>query len=287
MNLIFNEYTKKYLKMSLSLFIIAVSYNLFITPINLVAGGAGGLGVLFYNLFGIEPSIVIFLVSFLMFLLAIFTLDFEDIISILYAAIIYPLFIKLTSDMTNYVSFNSKHTLVVVLFGAILTGIGQGLIFKDGLNIGGLSVLAKVLNKYTKVSITYANLVINGIVILFGAFFIRLSLVLYAIIFVYVLRYVSERIMLGASNNKTLKIISTKYKKIEKYIYSLGHDVTIYDTVGSFLGDKKKLIMVVVPTSKFIMVKDYVRSVDKNAFMFVTNTYDVSMQDITIQKGIE
>ena len=70
MKVFFNEYSMKYLKMVVALLLIAISYNIFVVPINLVAGGAGGLGVLFYNLFGIEPSIVIFLVSFLMFILA-------------------------------------------------------------------------------------------------------------------------------------------------------------------------------------------------------------------------
>lgn len=287
MNLIFNEYSKKYLKMVAALLLIAVSYNLFITPIHLVAGGAGGLGILFNNLFGIDPSIVIFLVSFLMFLLALFTLDFEEILSILFVTIIYPLLVKSTSGISSIIVIDSGHILVMVLFGAILTGIGQGLIFRDGLNIGGFSILAKIIYKYTKLSVTYSNAVINGIIILLGAFFIKTSLVLYAIIYVFVLRYVSERIVLGASNNKTFKIISTKYKQIEKYIYSLGHDVTLYETVGSFKGDKRKLIMSVIPSSEFINVKDYVKSVDKKAFIFVTNTYEVGMQDDAIRKGMK
>lgn len=287
MNLIFNEYSKKYLKMVAALLLIAVSYNLFITPIHLVAGGAGGLGILFNNLFGIDPSIVIFLVSFLMFLLALFTLDFEEILSILFVTIIYPLLVKSTSGISSIIVIDSGHILVMVLFGAILTGIGQGLIFRDGLNIGGFSILAKIIYKYTKLSVTYSNAVINGIIILLGAFFIKTSLVLYAIIYVFVLRYVSERIVLGASNNKTFKIISTKYKQIEKYIYSLGHDVTLYETVGSFKGDKRKLIMSVIPSSEFINVKDYVKSVDKSAFIFVTNTYEVGMQDDAIRKGMK
>ena len=105
--------------------------------------------------------------------------------------------------------------------------------------------------------------------------------------FIVVLRYVSEKVILGVSRNKTFKIISNKYEKIEKYIHLLGHDVTLYDTVGSYKGDKKKLIMAVIPTSEFINVKDYVKSIDKNAFIFVTNTYEVGMQDESIRKGIK
>ena len=55
-----SEVTKKYAKMTIFLVVIAIAYNIFILPINLVAGGAGGLGVLFRALFGADPSLVIF-----------------------------------------------------------------------------------------------------------------------------------------------------------------------------------------------------------------------------------
>ena len=115
--------------------------------------------------------------------------------------------------------------------------------------IGGFSVLAKVVYKYTNISVTYTNAFMNGIVIILGAFFIKFSMILYAILFIFILRYVSERIILGVSSNKTFKIISSKYQRIEKYIHSLGHDVTIYDTVGAYKGGDAKLLMTVVPTS--------------------------------------
>ena len=44
---------KKYGKMAVALLLNAVVYNLFVCSINLVSGGAGGLGVLFQYLFGI------------------------------------------------------------------------------------------------------------------------------------------------------------------------------------------------------------------------------------------
>ena len=278
---------KKYLKFVIALVFIACSYNLFIVPINLVAGGAGGLGILFNNLFGISPSLVIFLVSFVMFLLAIIFLDFDDVCSTLFVAIVYPVLVRVTSDISRIITVDTNHVLLLVLFGAILTGVGQGFIFKEGLNIGGFSILAKVIYKYTNVSITLCNAVINGIIILLGAFFIKFSMILYAITFIVILRYVSERIILGVSNNKTFKIISSKYEKIEKYIHFLGHDVTIYNTVGAYRGDKKKLLMTVIPTSEFILLRDYVKSLDKKAFIFVTNTYETSMQDDAIRKGIK
>ena len=42
--------------------------------------------------------------------------------------------------------------------------------------------------------------------------------------------------------------------------------------------------MVVVPTSEFLVLREYVKSVDKSAFMFIADTYEVKGQDISINK---
>lgn len=280
-------YYKKYLRMMAAVLIMAISYNLFVLPIHLVAGGTGGLGVLFSHVWGFNPSLVVLVSSVLMFILAIFVLDFEEMLSTFVITLAFPAFIEITSDISKIIVFDSKNTLVLVIFGAIVSGVGQGLVFKDGMNVGGLSVLAQAIHKYTGLSVTYCNSMINGFIIILGAFFVKFSMVLYALVYIVVLRYVSERTILGVSQNKTFKIVSSKYEKIEKYIHSKGHDITIYDTMGSYGGEKKKLIMVVIPTSEFIDLRDYVISIDKKAFIFVTNTYEVGMQDMTIRQAKE
>ncbi len=285
--LIFTDgsYGIKYGKMSLGLLLLAICYNLFICSIHLVSGGAGGLGVLFNYLFDIEPSLVVFFVSFLMFVLAFIFLNSDQVVSTFFVALVYPLMVKATSGITDIVFIDTSHVLLIVLFGAIFSGIGQGYIFKIGLNFGGFSVLAKIVNKYTKISVTMVNAVINGIIVVVGGFVFGIVMVLYAIIFIVISRYVSEKIMLGISSSKTFKIISFKYDIIEKFIYdNLGHDVTIYNTYGAYLNDDRKLIMVVVPTSEFLVLREYVKSVDKSAFMFIADTYEVKGQDISINK---
>lgn len=285
--LIFTDgsYGIKYGKMSLGLLLLAICYNLFICSIHLVSGGAGGLGVLFNYLFDIEPSLVVFFVSFLMFVLAFIFLNSDQVVSTFFVALVYPLMVKATSGITDIVFIDTSHVLLIVLFGAIFSGIGQGYIFKIGLNFGGFSVLAKIVNKYTKISVTMVNAVINGIIVVVGGFVFGIVMVLYAIIFIVISRYVSEKIMLGISSSKTFKIISSKYDIIEKFIYdNLGHDVTIYNTYGAYLNDDRKLIMVVVPTSEFLVLREYVKSVDKSAFMFIADTYEVKGQDISINK---
>ena len=278
-------YGRKYGKMSLALLLIAITYNLFICSINLVAGGSGGVGVLFNYLFGTDPSLVVFIISFLMFVLAFIFLNADQVVSTFFVALVYPLMVKATSGFGDIFLIDTNHVLIIVLFGAILTGVGQGVIFRIGLNFGGLSIIAKIFYKYFRISVTFVNALVNASIVLIGGFFLGIDMVLYAIVFIVVSRYVSEKVILGISTNKTFKIISNQYLKIEKFIEeSLKHDVTIYDTYGAYDGKDKKLLMTVIPSSEFVILKDFVKSVDKNAFVFVTDTYEAKGQDVLISK---
>ncbi len=276
---------RSYAKMTVFLVISAVCYNLFILPIHLVAGGTAGLGVLFDALFGIDSSITLFIISFVMFVLAYLFLDAKQVVATLFIALVYPLLIKATSGLNAIFLIDQSHVLIMVIFSAIINGFAQGSLFKLGFNVGGLSIIPLIIYKYAKVSVTLSNSMINAIVVIIGGFTLGFSNILYALLFLIINRTVSEKVILGISKNKTFKIISSKYLNIEKFIQQeLKHDVTIYDTYGAYEENDRKLLMVVIPTNEFTILRDYVKSVDKKAFIFVTDTYEAGGQDLTISQ---
>src|SRR5699024_8548605 len=133
---------------------------------------------------------------------------------------------------------------------------------------------------------TFINAIVNATIVVIGAFALGFLMILYAIIFLVISRMISGRVILGRSNNKTFKIISRSPVKIENFIHNeLKHDVTIYDTYGAYKEKSKKHIMTVIPTSEFTILRDYVKSVDKNAFIFITDTYEAKRQDVMINKN--
>lgn len=278
----------KFLKLTILLLGSAVIYNLFLIPTNLVAGGTGGLGILFDKLFGIEPYVIIFTVSAFMVFLSCIFLNAKNVLSTIYIIVIYPLFVKLISlyDFSPFIK--NENILTIVLISAIISGFLQGSIFKMGFNIGGLSVLAQIINKYFKISIALINTIINIIIVFFGAFVFGIENLLYAVLFLVICKFVSERVILGTSRNKTFKIISSEYKKIEKYIENnIGSGVTVYNTHGAYNNRDRKLLMTVITNKDFIPLRDYVESIDKKAFIFVSDTYEVKSKNKLIKESVK
>ena len=117
------ETTKKYGKMAIFLGIIAIAYNVFILPVNLVAGGAGGIGVLFNALFSVDPAFVVFVISFFMFVLAFLFLDAEEVVATLFVAIVYPLFLKAFQGVDQILLVDIVLIAVLMINPKILLGL--------------------------------------------------------------------------------------------------------------------------------------------------------------------
>ena len=52
--------------------------------------------------------------------------------------------------------------------------------------------------------------------------------------------------------------------------------VTILDVTGGFLFQKRKMLMVVVPTRMYNIFKEQILDIDKDAFIVVSDCYEVT-----------
>ena len=59
--------------------------------------------------------------------------------------IILPIFIKFSSIFSTYLDVSNTSLFVVVFFGGILMGLGNGMIIRSGYNVGGFQVIYLIL----------------------------------------------------------------------------------------------------------------------------------------------
>lgn len=273
----------KYLYLTLALAISALSYNLFMRSFGIVTGGAGGVGMIMEHITGVDSSVIVFIICAICAILGFIFLGFEDSIAALYIALVFPLFIKMFDFFVSYFSLSRENLLLAVIFGGILNGISNGMLYQTGLNTGGFGVISKIIYRYTHRSITNVNFVINSIIVVIGGFVFGFTNAIYAVIMNYIITYVSEKIFIGISRSKAFYIISSKDEEIFDFIVNeLKHDVTIFNVVGEYMGDKKKMIMSVIPTKKYFILKNAIKEIDEDAFVFVADSYEVLKEDVLI-----
>ena len=268
---------QRYCLFIFGMFLSALTFNLFFSKYNIVNGGSTGLSIIFNHLYGIDESKFILCVSLVLLVFSFFLLGFKKTLKTIIGTLLYPTFIKITSYLLVYFDIESTSFLLLMVYGGILSGIATGIIMKTGFTTGGFNILYQILNKYLKISIGNSSLIVNSFVLIFGCLIFGIVNSIYAVISLFISSFITDRVLLGVSRNKTFYIITNNDNEVKEYILKkLNHGVTVLNVKGGYSNDKKKMLMCVVPTKEYFKLKEGIHEIDKDSFFVVTDAYEVS-----------
>jgi uncharacterized membrane-anchored protein YitT (DUF2179 family) len=194
----------------------------------------------------------------------------------LIAAILYPLFVYLTSFLRPLINIDMSDMLMISILVGVISGFCNGLLYKTGFSNGGLPVISQILNKKFKIPMGKSNLVINSIIVLIGGYYFGLNMIMYAIIINYINSIIVDKIMLGISKNKSIYIVTKEKEKIKKFIIEdMKHSVTILKGEGAYLNKKEDVILSIIPTREYFEVTESIKLIDPDVFYIVSDAYEV------------
>lgn len=273
----------RYLQFFLGCLLLATAFNLFFLPNNIVYGGVSGISIITKETLNLNPSTVIFVLSVLLLVVSYFTLGSEKTKGSLVGSILFPICVELTANIGTLIHFDADDLLLSVIFGAVIAGIGSGINFKSGFTTGGTDIVNQIVSKYAHISIGKSMLVSDGLIVLASGFFLgegnffAFEKVMYAIMVLYIISLMSDKVMLGISQSKCFYIVTDAETEMKKFlIHYLEHGVTILEGRGGYTGNKQKVIMCIVPTKEYFVVKEAIHEIDKNAFFVVVDSYESS-----------
>ena len=206
---------KKYSLFFVGCFLTAISYNIFISPNHLVPGGVGGIAVIVNSITDISNSTIILVLNLCLLILSFLIMGKEKTKATVLGTLTVPLFIKLTEHANVWIKLDTSQILLSTIFGGILTGIGLGIVFKQGFTTGGTDIINQILSKIFKIGIGKSMLLSDGLIVLASGFFFGLYHALYSILLLYIISLISDRIILGISDNKMCYIVSDKDEEIK------------------------------------------------------------------------
>lgn len=266
----------RYIEFLLGLVIVALSFNVFFLQYDIVYG-VSGIGVMLNHLFGIDPSIVIFIGSMLLLILSFILLGKEKTTNSIVGSILYPVFVKLTAFIIPFVNLDGIEKIVAIGLGAALAGLGYGLIFRTGFTTGGTDILNQIISKFFKMTIGNAMLFGDGIIILSSVFVFGWTGVIYSFLTIYIISLISDKVIIGISQSKAFYIITEHEDEVKEFFSShLSHGITVFNVTGGYTGNEKRMIMCILPTKEYFFAKEVIKEIDSNAFFVVTDAYEVS-----------
>lgn len=257
--------------------IAGLSVSVFYNPNDVVTTGCTGLSILINRYTNIDLSLIVLVFSSILLVISFLVFGISYGAKNILGTILFPIFIKATSIINNFVSFEDTSLFLLILIGGVLSGISFGMIKRSGYSLGGFYVIYDILNSRFKISIGKASLFTNILVIILSSFTFGIDKCIYAAIVLYVSSYIGDKIMLGISSNKAFYIVTSKYKDVMDYIINnLGHTVTLINVKGGYSDKGKKMLLCVISTTEYIKMRDVIKEIDKDAFFLITDSYSTT-----------
>ena len=276
--------------MVIGVFLLGLNYNLFLIKNELVIGGMSGLAIVFNKLWGWNNQLFIYASSFILLLVSFKVFGYKKTKPAIIGTILYPLMVSLTAPLSNVLVkyFIFEDFITTIAFTSILYGFASALVYKMGYNTGGSDIIIKIMCKYLHMSEGRANLISNLVVILFAGIILGVNKVVYAIIIIYVSSVIIDKMLIGISKSKLFIIETKKLEEVSDIIINEMHlGVTVLKAEGGYSGNKKDLLMCVVPTKDYYMFKEIILEIDKKAFFIINDCYETQGGTIRNKNYIE
>ena len=284
--------------------IMGAGFVLFVNPYNFVPGGVYGMGIVLHNIFpsiqvgtfGYMFDVPLMLTAMLVFggqfgtrtvLAALYTPGFMNMLT----RLVYPdaaavesldpaLLLGGRLDLSN-------DLLLTCIIGAVVIGIGQGVVVRQQATTGGTDIVAMLLQKFAGIKFSTGILLADGFVVLSGLAVIGFGLgtgdaasnggmlTLYSLITIYITSRVIAYLLNGASYDKLLFIISDHHEQLKRFIIEdLDRSATYIKSKGMYTDALRDMIFLVVSRKEVRLVQHKIKEIDPSAFVVVTDAYE-------------
>ncbi len=265
----------KYLAITFACGIYGLGFNLFLSPYDIVPGGASGAAMIINRLLG-APSVgvLILIINVPLFVLAYIKLGRRFVIGTVYGTVVLSLMV----DLFSFVPGVETEPLLAALYGGLSSGAGLGIVFYFGSTTGGVDIVAALIRKRRpNAKMGRIILVIDAAIAVCAAVvFKSLSSAMYAVVVFYVSSIVSDAILYGSEDARIAYIISDKYQEISKAVEKqLVRGVTFIHGTGAYTGTEKNVILCAVKRRQVGQMKKLVKAIDPDAFFIICAATEV------------
>jgi len=176
--------------------------------------------------------------------------------------------------------------LFLILIGAVLIGVGVGIIFKFKGTTAGSDIVAAILQKKYGLKPGQALMVVDFFVIALAGIIINvkglspnrpaLSLTLYSLFLLFIASKIIDIIIDGFDYARAAYIISDKYSEIEEALMqSFSRGATAIKSRGLYMNIEREVIFTVVTRREVNILTDMINEIDPKAFVIISNVHEV------------
>lgn len=260
---------RRFLQINIGVIIMTVGLYFFLIGNHLVVGGISGLAVILQHFYPNFPiSALMMVMNIILFIIAFLCIGKDFGGYTLFTSFATSGYLWILETLFPGAQMITSNTLLNLIFGGGIAGVGMGIIFYCNASTGGTDIIGKIINMITKVDIGKCILIADLMIIIAAAAVFGIELGMYALLGAFLQAAFIDYTIAGFHRRVEMKIHSKNYEKINDFIHNeLKRGTTLYETVGGFSKNKSYVLQTILSKREYIRVKTFVEGVDSQAFI--------------------
>ena len=257
------------------LFCTSLGWGAFLIPSNVTGGGVSGIAAIIYFATGFPAGITYLLVNTVLILASMKIVNVSFGLKSVYGVVVFSLLLGLFQQIFPMPLVSD--TLLATIVGAILSGIGTGIVFTQGGSAGGTDLIAMMITHRRNISPGRVIIMVD-VVVITSSFFVLQSLerMIYGYCVMVITGYVVDFVLAGSKQSYQMFIFSDKYEEVATSIFTnVKRGLTLVDAQGWYTRKPTKMIMVIVRKYEVTDVFRAIKEIDPEAFISMGNVMGV------------
>ena len=246
--------------------IIAAAVYFFLVPSHTSVSSISGLGIVLSNFVPLPLSAITMILNVVLLIIGFFTCGREFGVKTVYTSIMLPVFLGLFEKIfPDFGSMTNSQELDVLCYTLVVSV--------------GLSIVAKIMNKYLHMELGKAMSLSGMCVALSAALVYDKKTVVLSILGTYFNGIVLDHFIFDHNIKRRVCIITPKEEELREFIlHELHSGATIYEAYGAYNMQKRKEIITIVDKTEYQKLMNFINKLDPKAFITVYNVSNMRYQ---------
>lgn len=279
---------------TLGLFIYSLGWAAFLLPYQITTGGTTGIAAIIFYSTGFPIQYSYFLINAVLMTFAVKILGPRFSIKTGIAIFMMTFLLAFLQKVINGADgippliLGENQDFMACLIGAVMCGVGLGVVFNSNGSTGGTDIIAAIVNKYKDVTLG-RMIMICDVFIITSCYFIfhDWRRVIFGFVTLFIIGFVLDYIVMSARRSVQFMIFSKEYGQIADRITKETHrGVTVLDGTGWYSKAEVKVVVCMASKSQSVEIFRLIKDIDPNAFVsqsFVIGVYGEGFDRIKVK----
>ena len=268
---------KNFLLITLGTVLTAVGIYFFKFPNNFSTGGVSGISILLGKPVPfLSPAVSMWVINLILLLIGFLFFGRGFGLMTAYCSMLYSFLTWLFEVIYPMTAPFTDQPFLELCFAMMLPAVGSAILFNCNASTGGTDIVAMILKKYTSLDIGKALLVSDALIAFSACFVFDIRTGLFSLLGLIIKAFVVDSVIESINLCKYFSIVTSCPDAICDYIIrEMNRSSTVIDAIGAYSHENRKVILVACRRSEAVRLRQYIKTVDPKAFMFITNTSEI------------